>query len=243
MSKRSTELRIIDVCEPVFLYVCELNRLGREGVHQEFSAVRHRVNELLDQCQETASVSNRLAAQWKEIEPALCCFLDSMIEDANLSCSREWAERRLAEEKCTILSGDDTFFVLLDDELEQKDTNGEVRERLEFYYACLRLGFAGRYQDDPDQLNRYNQRVAGRVQHLLKKGVHDLFTPDAYEHTDRRPLNMDTAPAAWGVVILTGTFLIFFFVLIGFFYKSSARNLESAIETIHNFGEEFEGGQ
>ena len=246
--------RILDVCEPIFLYICELSRLRREGVPGEsaafrFAGVRRRVEGLLASCQEVAGASNRLQDQWNVIEKPLCCFLDAMIEEIlgsrngedPLACATEWANQRLADIKFSIVTGDDAFFEFMEEELSRRDTDGDARERLEFYHACMALGFTGKFRDDPEGLDNCRQRVAGRIQHLLKKGPNEQYTPLAYDNVNAARLNLEPQPVLWGVAILTFTVVAFFFIATAWLYRDSSRNLETAIKGITDYGKATDG--
>lgn len=248
------EMRIVQVCEPVFLYICELNRLRREGIPAtssavKFGAVRHRIESLLAQCVESARTSNHLEQQWKDIERPFYCFIDYMVEeilgqrpgeDEPLPAAVEWADQRLAE-RFDIVAGNTAFVKYLQADLDRRENDVDARERLEFYYACLGLGFVGPFQDDSAGLNACKQDVTGRVPHLLTKGADDQFTPHAYEHVNPARLNLEPQPLLWGVVIVTVVILLFFFIATGWLYKDSARSLEAAIQSIIDYGNRTPG--
>ena len=249
------DLHIVEVCEPVFLYLCELNRLRREGISGnssavKFGAVRHRIEKLLTDCEQAGRASNHLEQQWKAIERPFNCFIDSMVEDIfgprsgeeeALPAAMEWGEQRLAEQKFGIVNGNNEYFKYLQEDLGLKDNDEDARERLEFHYACLGLGFVGKYQGDPDGLAVCKQEVAGRVQHLLRGGADVVFAPQAYEHVNPARLNLQPEPVIWGVVLVTVAVLLFFFVATAWLYKDSARGLEKAVQVINTYGDNHPG--
>jgi type VI protein secretion system component VasF len=240
-----TETKIVQICEPIFLYICELNRFRREGITEgsryvQYEAVHDRVESLLETAQKAAQASNRLRGQWNDIEKPLYCFLDSMIEDIlgaregveALPCADEWSRNRLAE-KFEIVAGEDAFFDYMDETLAKRDNDGDARERLEFFFACLELGFMGKYKyGDAEGLADVLEKLAGRVQHLLRKGKDDLFTPETYEHTNTTSLTLEPQPVLWGVVIVTVFAVVFFFIATGHLYHLAADQLDQAIKTI-----------
>ncbi len=235
MPSEKTAARLVDLCEPIFTTVCDLNRLGRAGARRAVEAVRNDVEAAFTEVGRAAARSNQMERQWKEVEPALCCFVDSMIENSSLSSAKEWRELRLAESRFKILTGDDAFFDdFLDRELEDGTANPEVVERLEVYFACLYLGFEGKYFGMPDQLQRVQAKVAGRVKQLLVAGRQGRVTPEAYEHLNETRLNLDSAPAMWGAGILSIFFLILFFVGTAFMYRQAMSGLTSAVTAINS---------
>jgi type IV/VI secretion system ImpK/VasF family protein len=249
------EKRIVQVCEDIFLYLCDLNRLRREGIPANSSAVKfevvyHRVKSLLTECQEKAEATNNLQEQWNKIERPLCCFLDSMIEEIlgardhedALPALTDWIGARLAEEKFAIVNGENAFFNFLQADLALRGNDMDARERLEFYYACLGLGFSGQFRGNPDGLNACKQEVAARVQHLLNTGTDDrLVTPSAYKHNVTDNLNFEPAPVIWGVALVTAVVIVFFFVATSWLYKSAVSDLNIAIKDINKYGDQTQG--
>lgn len=234
MAAPITAIRLVDLCEPIFSVVCDINRLGRNGIKKNIDAVNIEVTSAFEKVAEAAARLNRLEHQWKEVEPALCCFVDSMIENSGLSEAKEWRVHRLAEARFKILTGEDAFFDdYLDKELETPTADAEAVERLEVYFACLYLGFEGKYYGVPDKLQRVQAKVAGRVKGLLGTGLATPITPDAYKNLNETKLNLDSAPAIWGAAILSIFFVILFFLGTTYMYRQAMSDLDKAVESIN----------
>jgi len=234
MASDKTANRLVDLCEPIFAIVCDINRLGRNGVHKNIETVNNEVTSVWDKVSKAAARSNALERQWKEVEPALCCFVDSMIENSNLPEAKEWREHRLAETKFKILTGEDAFFdEFLDKELEAPTGDAETAERLEVYFACLYLGFEGKHFGVPDKLQKVQAKVAGRVKQLLGTGLEARITPDAYNHLNETKLNLDSAPAMWGAAILSVFFVILFFFGTTYMYRQAMSGVTSSVDAIN----------
>ncbi len=240
MASEKPQPRLVDVCEPVFGVVCDLNRLGRAGANESVEAVANEVEAAFAEVARLIGRSNHLERQWKEVEPALCCFVDSMIEGSQLPAGKDWREPRmrepgrLAERRFKIMTGEDSFYEdFLEKELEQDAGNADSLERLEVYFACLFLGFEGGYSPFPEKLQKIQAKVAGRVRQLLGTGRHDRVTPEAYDHVNTTPLNLDSAPALWGAVILSILFVLMFAVGTGVMYSMAVKNLGQAVGTIN----------
>jgi type IV/VI secretion system ImpK/VasF family protein len=234
MASPSTAPRLVDLCEPIFAVICDINRLGRNGVHRNIEAVNNEVTSVFEKVSRSAARSNQQERQWKEVEPALCCFVDSMIENSNLPEAREWREHRLAESRFKILTGEDAFFdEFLDKELEAPTGDSESAERLEVYFACLYLGFEGKHYGVPDKLQKVQAKVAGRVKRLLGNGLESRITPAAYENLNETKLNLDSAPAIWGAVILSVFFVVLFFFGTTYMYRQAMSDLTTSVQAIN----------
>lgn len=233
MPLEKSPVRLVDLCEPIFGLACDLNRLARNEGRKGVDAILNEVNAAFDQVRTDASRTNQSERQWKSVEPALCCFIDSVIEGSALSAARQWRDHRLAGSRFKILNGDDAFFdEFLDEELAQSSVDPDSVERLEVYFACLYLGFEGKYFGRPDELQRVQGKVAGRVTKLLGTGRSGKVTPEAYEHLNLTPLNLDSAPAIWGAAIFAAVFVILFFVGTGMMYRILTSHLTDSVSSI-----------
>lgn len=234
MPNETRSTRLVDLCEPIFAVVCDINRLGRNNVHRNIEAVRNEVLRAFDAVERATGRTNLQERQWKAVEPALCCFVDSMIENSSLPEARDWRMHRLAEARHKILTGEDAFFDdYLDPDLQTAENDPEAQERLEVYFACLYLGFEGKHAGSPDRLQRVQAKVAGRLRQLLSGPTGGLLTPSAYQHLNETKLNLDSAPAMWGALILSGFFILVFFLGTTFLYRSAVSQLSTAVETIN----------
>ena len=235
MASPTTATRLVDLCEPIFAVVCDINRLGRNGVHKNIEAVNNEVTSVFEKVSKAAARSNQHERQWKEVEPALCCFVDSMIENSNLPEAKEWREHRFAEARFKILTGEDAFFdEFLDRDLEAPTADAETAERLEVYFACLYLGFEGKHYGVPDKLQKVQAKVAGRVKRLLGTGLEARITPAAYENLNETKLNLDSAPAMWGAAILSVFFVILFFFGTTYMYRQAMSDLTTSVQSIND---------
>lgn len=179
-------MNLLELCEPVFLKVCELNRMARLGVVQDYLEARSELEVLLDEIQQRSSSDARLAAQAKKLELPLTFFVDSMIASSRLPFAVNWNENRLAKERHNRLAGNDCFFDLLQETLE--DASDEASERLAVFYACLGLGFVGGMVGQPWELNNYMEQIAPRIRNLMDLDTRSRLCPEAYNCLDTRNL-------------------------------------------------------
>jgi type IV/VI secretion system ImpK/VasF family protein len=191
-------MTLLELCEPIFLKVCELNRMARLGQSQNYAEVRNEINQLREKFAENASADSKVVPQARKLELPLVCFIDSMIASSNLQFAGQWHRERLAvvgeaylvpkeeRKKFNELGGDDKFFDLLEETLN--DPSDEASERLAVFYVCLGLGFVGGYAGQPDQLRTYMNTIRPRIGQFIDVDSKSRLCPDAYKDVDTRTL-------------------------------------------------------
>src|SRR5436190_10294606 len=158
-------MTLLEACEPIFQYVCRLNRAGRKAASLEFTSVRAEVLGLFEDAKSRASTDFKLASQFKEVELSLIFFVDAMIAESKLPCAKQWGNDRLAFKRDE-LAGDEKFFDILD--ATMRDTSDEASERLVVYYTCIGLGFTGFYFTQPEYLRKKMQDISLRIRGYME---------------------------------------------------------------------------
>lgn len=216
-------MTLLELCEPLFLKVCELNRMARCGMSQDFSEVRGELGALLEGIQKQSAADIRLARQAKEMQLPLVFFVDSMITSGQLPFAAKWRAKRLAEEQFNELAGDDVFFDLLKKTLE--DPSKEAEERLIVYHAMLGLGFVGSRVGQPEEIRRCMAQIGARIRPHLDVDYKSRLCPEAYEQVDETDL---TEPPNRKVTVLAIVCACAILSTLFFYNKMYA----SAIQTI-----------
>lgn len=180
-------MTLLELTEPLFQYVCMLNRIARNPGGEDLSmeALRPAIVRIFADMAEQAEERERLGSQYRRMEMPLIFFVDSMISESQLSLAPLWNKNRMAYER-NELAGDEKFFDLLDETLAEK--GGDADERLEVYYACLGLGFQGWYAGQPEYLRKKMHDVSQRIGRVFDPDQRAPICPEAYQHTDRRNL-------------------------------------------------------
>jgi len=179
-------MKLIELYEEFFQYVCRLNRVAKTQAHPEFATVRAEVKDLLSQVVHNASSDVHLLNQVKKLELPMVFFIDNLICTSRLKFASQWADKRLATER-NDLAGDERFFVdYLDKDLT--DTSEEAVERLAVYYVCLGLGFMGMYQNHPEKLRAYLEQIYARIPQWVDRDPRAKISKEAYDYTDTRVL-------------------------------------------------------
>lgn len=189
-------MTLVEVCEPLFQYVCRINRSARKGSSPEIAQVKAEIKTLLAECKARAQ-SNRLAEPYDKIEITLLYFVDFMVRESKLSFAKQWQD--LAHER-NKLAGDEDFFDQLDETL--KDPSESATERLGVFYTCMGLGFTGWYTGQPDFLRRKMSEVSSRLRGLMDADRSAKICPESYEHVNTADLVQPPSRKLVGVAIV-----------------------------------------
>jgi type IV/VI secretion system ImpK/VasF family protein len=223
-------MNLLELCEPLFLKICELNRMARLGQSQHFLEARDEIKVLLDEIQQKAAGEVKLAAQAKKLELPLTFFVDSMISSSRLKFAAEWNDNRLAAERYNELAGDDRFFEFLEETIN--DTSDEAAERLTVFYQCLGLGFVGSLVGQPDQLKAYMSKILPRTKHVMDLDSKARICPDAYNSVDTRDLIEPPASRLVFVLILFLFLCVSTMLALVGMYANATDKMNSAVSEI-----------
>lgn len=193
---------LVEFCEPLFQYICRLNRLARKGGLVDGSQVRNELRSMLADVKLRAEGAG-LGEHFAKVRLPLIYFVDYMVRESSLPFARSW--KHLQEEELKRIAGDQDFFVQLDETLaEQGDA---ANQRLAVYYNCLALGFKGMYTgqaDGPNFLRKKMLEIASRIRPLMDAEENARICPEAYQNVDKRELEISAAPGIvrWIVVLV-----------------------------------------
>lgn len=224
-------MTLLELTEPLFQYICMLNRIARNpgGENVSLEALRPLIDNMFASMKEQAEGEPRLASQYKKMEMPLIFFVDSMIAESPLSLAPKWHKNRMAYER-NELAGDEKFFDFLDETLAEKDS--EANERLEVYYACMGLGFQGWYAGQPEYLRKKMAEIAPRITRVLDADQRSHICPEAYQHTDRRNL---VERAGIKIATIGVAFVGLCLVVLGinfFLFQAASNGLANALREI-----------
>ena len=224
-----------ELCEPLFLYICRLNRGARKGAMIDADRAKSEIRALLEDMTRTASTDPRLSDQFRQVELPLLFFVDSIISESSLPIAVEWNSQRLAAEK-NELAGDEKFFDLLDDTLA--DSSEQAGERLEIFYTCLGLGFTGWYAGQFEYLRKKMLAISARIPALI--GVDDSarICPEAYQYNDTRNLVETPGRKLVGIGIALVGFVIVVAVTNICLFKWTSEELVDVLGRILSHGQQ-----
>lgn len=222
-------MTLLELCEPLFLYMCRLNRSARKGGSHEFSHVRAEIENILKEMRRTADTEPGLVGQYERVEEVLVFFIDSLVAESGLPFATEWHRNRLAFAR-NELAGDEKFWELLDETLQ--DSSSEATERLAVSYTCIGLGFTGFYAGQPEYLRKKMLQVSARLQRLIETDEEKRLCPDAYEHLDTRDLIEPPGAKLLGIALGLVGLIIVLFVANIYLFRVTSEDLVKALNTI-----------
>ncbi len=224
---------LLDICEPLFQYICRLNRSARKGGNYDLAQVQSEIRTLLSQARNQALAANHAEA-WEKIELVLIFFCDFMIKESSLPWAREWKE--LAFERHE-MAGDEKFFDLLEETL--KDRSPTANERLAVFYICMGLGFSGWYTGQPEYLRRKMKEIAARLQATGQFADTQRICPDAYDKVDTRDLIEPPGTKLIGIAIILIGLIITLFFAYGYLYHDASKKLATSLSAVQENSQKF----
>ena len=223
-------MKLLEVCEELFQYVCRLNRSARKGAPLEPSLVRSDLKTILSRQRSLAGGDPVLAQQYDRVERPLVYFVDFMIEESSLPFAGDWKSSRLQNEYYSVNDGDEHFFDLLDETL--RDTSREATERLSVFYTCLGLGFTGFYTGQPEYLRRKMMEMNARLRDVMETEAGARIVPEAYAHTDTSDLVQPPTRSLVSLVIAMVVVLASLLVTSIYLYMVQSAEMRGAFDAI-----------
>jgi len=217
----------VQLCDPLFRYVCRLNRSARKGGTHELGQVRSEIVNLLADLRSQAEQDPHLKTQFERLQRPLLLFIDYMIASSLLPFAREW--QPLAHERDE-RAGDETFFQLLDETLAE--TTPEATERLQVFYVCMGLGFAGAHAGEPEYVRQKMLECSARLRDRTDFDERARICPDAYEHTDTRDLTGSLGPRLGAITIALIGLVVALFIANIYLFRRTARELEALLDNV-----------
>ena len=220
-------MTLLELCEPLFQYICYLRRSARAGASFEMSRVRSEIEGTLQQMREQARADSHLRTQFEKVELPLIFFVDFMIKESSLEFADQWEEIAFSEYQ--ELAGDERFFDFLEETLDERGQ--EADERLEIYYTCIGLGFSGFYTGQPEALREKMQQISARIRGRLQ-GDQSRLCPEAYEHVDTTDLIEPPGYSLLGMGLALVGLVVLLLVVNGYLFHLASDELEEALDSI-----------
>lgn len=225
-------MTLLELCEPLFQYVCRLNRSADKGCTLEIDKVRNEIKRIFEELKQNASADQYLADQYEKVEMPLIFFIDFMIKESKLNFRFDWLE--LARER-NELAGDEKFFDLLDAELA--DPGNAATERLAIFYTCLGLGFTGVYTGLPEDIRRLMLKISARISNIMDADEKTRICPEAYEGVDTRDFVQLPGTKLVGIGIALVGLIIVWFISCFYLFTWASDEATGAIDTINKCGQ------
>jgi type VI protein secretion system component VasF len=216
---------LVEICEPLFQYVCRLNRLGRKGGRADFGVVRSELKVLFTEMRAKAEQVPAMISAYNEVELVLMFFVDSMILNSKLG--NGW--KPLSGERGE-LAFEEKFWDLLEDAL--RDPGDSATQRLGVFYVCIGLGFTGLYTGQPDYIRRKMLEISARLRGLIDANQASRICNEAYEHVDTRNLTQPPNRSLTGVVIALVALTVFVLIAYVQLFRYAGEQLDASFTNI-----------
>ncbi len=215
-----------EICEPLFLFACRLNRAARaEDMPLDVSAVRAEAERVFRTMAEMA-VQASLEDQYEKVRPALLFFLDMTIASSSHPWKEQWS--LMSREEGWAAPGQD-FFRLLEE--TEADRSPAANERLQIFFTCLALGFEGAYHDRPEDLKPIFNRVRSRVEGVAGIDPRKPLCPEAYQGIFRSVQPFDGGRLLRRTVMFTGLSLAALLMINLVVYSLMTREVSNYIDS------------
>lgn len=219
--------KLTQLVEPIFVYICRLNRSIRQNVQHTPQSVRNDLQTLLADMQAKSQAHPLLAQSFQKVRLPLVFFVDNVVRNSTLPFAMEWADLAAEEDE---LAGDEKFFVLLDDTLAEKGEDAD--ERINVFLTCIGLGFTGILVTDPPALQKKVMECTARLRNRILSDSRSRICPDAYASTDTTNLVQPAASSLTGILIVFIGLLVVLIVTNIYLYKWSFAGLIDALHRI-----------
>ena len=222
-------MTLLELCDPLFQYICRFNRSARKGGHHDLIQVRQEVKAMLAEMKGKAQSQPGMSGQFEKIDIVLMFFVDFMIKSSPISNAGDWQELAFERKE---LAGDEKFFDMLEETLA--DRTDQANERLSVYYTCMGLGFTGWYTGQPEYLRKKMLECSTRIRNLIDTDQSARICPESYEHVDTSDLVQPPIASLVGIGIALIGLIIVLFIANAYMYRSSSSELTKALNGIIN---------
>ena len=219
---------LLQLCEPLFHYVCFLNRSARKGGGIfDHSHVKAELRQIFADMKRASAASPHLATQYEKMELPLIFFADTMIRYSKLPFALDWEDMAYERNE---LAGESKFFELLDQTLAER--NEAANERLAVFYTCLGLGFTGAYTGQIVDLRKKMLEISARIRGLVDLNTQGRVCPEAYERIDTRNLIEPPARSLGGIGIALGGLVLVLLATNYVLYRDNTKTLAESLKKI-----------
>ena len=222
-------MTLLELCDPLFKYVCFLNRSARKGAPLDPAQVDSEIEAILSDIRSKARANPGLSDQYEKVELPLLCFIDNVICTGSFELAGNW--NRLAYKR-DVYTGDDEFGILLDKALSEPESVSS-NERLAIFYVCLGLGFVGGNFEDVALRQQRMTQIARRIRSMTELEDRARITPQAYSHTVQDNLVPPPVGTVWKIGVALVGMVIVLIVMNAYLYRTDLGDLKTALTNVH----------
>lgn len=222
---------LAEICEPIFQYICRLNRMGRKGGRTDQALVKTELKEQFELARRGAEQAQLLPAYLKA-ELVLIFFVDSMILNSKLTFTGGW--KAMSHDRAE-LAFEEKFWDILEDHL--RDPSDDSTQVLTVFYVCIGLGFTGLLTGQHAALRQKMLEISSRLRGMINADWAGRMCGEAYENVDRRELSL---PRSRSVVALAIAVVILAAIAVAanvVMFKTASGKLRAALVKITSYHE------
>jgi type VI protein secretion system component VasF len=220
-------MNLPELCEPLFQYICCLNRIARTRQPVDEDKVRLDLKDCFARMETDASHIPELEEQYKKVKLPLVFFVDSIIYESTLPFGTKWKYLAFDYKEMT---GDQKFFDMLDATL--KDSSQEANERLVIFHTCIGLGFRGWYTSQPEYLRKQMRIMEPRIASFMSQDNDMAITPDAYKYTNNTNLPLPVGASIVPIIIGLAALFILVGVVNYYLFDRASTELQQSLASI-----------
>lgn len=184
-------MNIETLIAPVLKKVCSYCVYKNSGFEVPQDLLLSEIRSELNAVSQRATLTPMLQQQYQAIEKPLVFFIDYIVKEGNFSYSRSYRElaRNFNE-----LSGDDKFFDLLKDAIDQSNDKEVIR----VFYILMGLGFDGYYKRHRSEMVDVMQNTVSHCNQGIDFNINKI-TPDINinEQRQQKDLSWYKRPRYW----------------------------------------------
>jgi len=238
----SPQLRLTEVCWPVFDCLLNLGRQAKYDTMPPPDQVRYEVLNALRDAEDIARRDPVAERIWEDrLKPMMVYLIDYKMLHSEWEGRDYWFDSRF-ETDPEILNhiealGGEKFFedcdeVQRDYELaERRDRRDkdELADLLSLYFICLRLGFKGQYHDRPQELADYTRRLFTRLPAYATTRSKEMF-PETYRHNQEIRVDYKLGMSLTVVLVVAGLVIGGSLVAFQLSWRNAVREIRNVAE-------------
>ncbi|MDR2630372.1 MAG: DotU family type IV/VI secretion system protein [Spirochaetaceae bacterium] len=185
------------VCNPLFLTICNYWQLACIDSPVELDDFRKNILAVLEDIRSRAMQDDTLGKEFALIEKPLIFFIDYIVREGRFSFRNNW---HILARNYNELSGDEKFFDLLDESLQ----NPDAKNLTALFFLMLGLGFDGMYRRNQDHIQHCLELCAQNT-----KPDFDIFSKPIVPEPKKRLgiFARRRRPGVWLALMVTGLFM------------------------------------
>jgi len=235
-------MTLIELCEPLFQYICRLNRSARtNGPHGQAEQVRHELRGLFESIRVNSLSTPGLPDQYQKIRLPLVFAVDYFIRTGPLPFAGQW-QPLAVEETPPIYTGEQSFFLELEKTMGEP-ARGEqvaaVNERLAVFYTCMGLGFLGQHEDEPKVVHEHKEAIAARIRGMMDPEGVPRICPEAYESLIADNLTEPPLRSLTPIGVALLGLILLLFIVNAYLYRAMSNSLTDAVEGVSGWSQKI----